>query len=88
MNHHILTIVPSDQNDDCGLAFLAPPGMPAVAANRCATLAIEAANDDNGERSDEVIAHLERQHFVFLGNPSLVQPPPSVTGLTVTAPLY
>ena len=84
----VLVVVPSDQNDDCSLLFVAPDGLSVNNANMHASAAIESANDDNGDRSGEVIEYLGNLGFDCLGNPSIAKVPFGIVAVTVTAPMY
>lgn len=84
----VLVVVPSDQNDDCSLLFIAPNGMSATDANMHASAAVEKATDDAGEYSGEVIDYLDNLGFDCLGNPSIAVIPLGVAEVTVTAPMY
>jgi len=73
----ILAHIPSGESvtpgDECALLFLCPSELNDSAIQAHIDDAIAFANDDKGERSDEVIACLEAQGFIFLGNPPLVK---------------
>lgn len=88
MQRNVLVVVPSDQNDDCSLLFVAPEGMTAEQANLLASAAIDNANDDEGDRSGEVITFLKPLGFECLGNPSIATMPAGIMLVTVTAPMY
>ena len=83
----VLVVVPSDQNDDCSLLFIAPSGMSETSANIHASNAVNEATDD-GDRSGEVISYLDKRGFVCLGNPTIAVIPEGIARITVTAPMY
>lgn len=62
-------IVPSSEGREGDLLFVVPAGGEAEATAALAAQAIRQANDENGERSDEVIAVMEKAGYAFLGNP-------------------
>lgn len=59
--------------NECSLLFLVPSGMNHNTLVTRIKAAINGANDENGERSDEVIAGLREHGFTFLGNPDCVE---------------
>lgn len=65
-----LVVVPSTEGDSGTLYFNAPNDMGKTEIEIVVKGAIAQANDDNGQRSDEVIEALEKSGFTFLGNPN------------------
>ena len=83
-----LVRVPSRESktpaDECGLLFMCPETADQATVLEMIDNAIYAADDDNGERSDEVITHLESHGFRFIGNPGTVEKLPEHRGLLVS----
>lgn len=80
--------VPSTESDEneCSLIFVAPPNKDWNTIHSTVEEAISGANDDNGERSEEVIAELREHGFEFLGNPEFVEQWPRIDRYIVTQP--
>lgn len=68
-----VVVLPSGEARESDLLFIAPSGAARSLIEHCIHQAIDSANDDKGERSDEVIQSLEQNGFTFIGNPGAPQ---------------
>lgn len=65
-----IVLIPSTEGLEGALLLEAPVGASTAEIKRQVTTAVAAASDNNGERSDEVIAALDAIRYVFIGNPN------------------
>ncbi len=64
-----LVLVPSDEGADGNLYFLSAEGAMPDSVRDHVAAAVSQSSDENGDRSGEVINYLERQGYIFMGNP-------------------